>query len=91
MTLKASQCKLLNSMISAYDRTIAVLHGTAREMGFRAAIRQVEADLIRRALSTHAGNQTLAAESLGMDRTTLIARMKALRIISGPSQFPEAG
>ena len=54
----------------------------AREPTLGASVEQVERDTIVEALKAHGGNQTLAAQTLGVSRRTLIYKMKRLGIRS---------
>ena len=61
---------------SAFDRSAT----SPTDKNFNDAVRNFERNLIRNAVTNSGGNQTKAAESLGIHRTTLIEKMKALDI-----------
>ena len=55
--------------------------GIGLEVGaFRTAVDRFQSDLIRDALSKSGGNKKEAAERLGLNRTTLIEKIKKLRL-----------
>lgn len=53
---------------------------SCREVGYRRALRALERSLIMLALRMGDGNRAEAARHLGMNRTTLVMRIKALGI-----------
>jgi DNA-binding NtrC family response regulator len=53
-------------------------NGANGESDFRAAVDRFQADLIRDALARSGGNKKEAAEFLGLNRTTLIEKIKKL-------------
>jgi DNA-binding NtrC family response regulator len=55
-------------------------NGSNGESNFRAAVDRFQSDLIRDALARSGGNKKEAAEYLGLNRTTLIEKIKKLRL-----------
>jgi len=55
-----------------------VENGNGGESDFRAAVDRFQSDLIRDALARSGGNKKEAAEFLGLNRTTLIEKIKKL-------------
>ena len=57
-------------------------NGSNGDSDFRAAVDRFQSDLIRDALARSGGNKKEAAESLGLNRTTLIEKIKKLGLES---------
>ena len=53
-------------------------NGSVGDSDFRAAVDRFQSDLIRDALARSGGNKKEAAEYLGLNRTTLIEKIKKL-------------
>jgi DNA-binding NtrC family response regulator len=53
-------------------------------LDFGATVSRFERSILEQALSKCAGNKAKAAEILGMKRTTLLAKLKALNMVGTP-------
>ena len=80
----------LNTVIDVHDLSEELLRvDTAREVGLdlRARVDALEADLLREALVKTHGNQTKAAEMLGLSRFGLQKMMRRLGVPSKPEKL----
>ncbi len=72
---------LLSPLASGGDMATAfgeIMSSTVEHIDLSTMLAEIERDLIRRALERFGGNKTKASEFLGMNRTTLIEKLKRL-------------
>ena len=91
VTTRHEHIKLLKDMCVALTATVEILEQAplgasdaevdfSREVSFYEEVRRFESNLIRRALQHAGGNQTRAAALLGINHTTLHAKIKRYNI-----------
>ena len=82
-TLIASELQLLHDnwcLAECFTDRESIVSG---RVDFYAEVKRFEISLIRRVLAGTAGNQTIAARILGLNGTTLNAKIKKYRIMPG--------